>query len=266
MMDASPCSTCASWSPVAPVRCAASKPMPVRQSFTPAVCGRLAHIAGEVIMNKLFLAALLWLACLGCSPLAQALQMTLVPRGGYQIAPGGTVLVDLNIAGLQSAGLSTELGAFHLDLYYDPDLLFYLPGAPSGWGTALGQTAGGAQALAFADHGTPGLLHLDEVSLLDALTLGQLQGDGFRLATLAFQARMPGGPVPANTFLFADDILLGDAAGNRIPVALDEIPVLILQVEEPATIALFGMGVAALAWQRRRVIMRPRRRQAAHSA
>lgn len=217
-------------------------------------------------MNKLFLAALLWLACLGCSPLAQALQMTLVPRGGYQVAPGGTVLVDLNIAGLQSGGLGTELGAFHLDLYYDPDLLFYLPGAPSGWGTALGQVAGGAQALAFADDATPGLLHLDEVSLLDGLTLGQLQGDGFRLATLAFQARMPGGPVPANTVLFADDILLGDAAGNRIPVALDQVPVLILQVDEPATIALLGMGVAALAWQRRRVTMRPRRRQAAHGA
>ena len=43
---------------------------------------------------------------------------------------------------------------------------------------------------------SPGLLHLDEVSLLDGPTLGQLQGDGFRLATLAFQARMPGGPVP----------------------------------------------------------------------
>ncbi|MEG1117865.1 MAG: hypothetical protein RSE46_22710, partial [Janthinobacterium sp.] len=154
-------------------------------------------------MKKFCFLAMFWLACLSWAPLAQALQMSLVPRGGAHIAPGGLLLVDLNIAGLGSGGLNTELGVFHLDLYYDPDLLFYLPGA-SGWGTALGQTAGGAEALAFADASTPGLLRLDEVSLLDGLTLGQLQGDGFRLATLAFQARMPGGPVPANTFLFAD--------------------------------------------------------------
>ena len=203
-------------------------------------------------MKKLCFLAMFWLACLSWAPLAQALQMSLVPRGGYQIAPGGLLLVDLNIAGLQSSGLSTELGAFHLDLYYDPLLLSFLPGAPSGWGTALGQTAGGIQALAFADASTPGLLHLDEVSLLDALTLDQLQGDSFRLATLAFHVLVPPKPAPANTILFADDILLGNAAGNVIPAALEQVPILILQVDEPGTLALLGLGMAALAWQRRK--------------
>ncbi|MGK5054951.1 hypothetical protein [Janthinobacterium sp. RB2P8] len=202
-------------------------------------------------MKKLCIAAMLWLACLSWAPLAQALQMSLVPRGGYQIAPGGLLVVDLNIAGLQSGGLNTELGVFHLDLYYDPTLLSFLPGAPSGWGTALGQTAGGAEALAFADASTPGLLRLDEVSLLDGLTLGQLQGDGFRLATLAFHVMMPPGPAPANTILFADDILLADAGGNLIPVVPDQIPILILQVDAPGTLALLGLGMAALARQRR---------------
>ena len=207
-------------------------------------------------MKKLCFLAMFWLACLSWAPLAQALQMSLVPRGGSHIAPGGLLLVDLNIAGLGSGGLNTELGVFHLDLYYDPDLLFYLPGA-SGWGTALGRTDGGAEALAFADASTPGLLRLDEVSLLDGLTLGQLQGDGFRLATLAFQVMMPPLPAPANTILFADDILLGDAAGNVIPVALDQIPILILQVDAPGTLALLGLGMAALAWQRRRPRLQP---------
>lgn len=203
-------------------------------------------------MKKLCFTALLWLSCLAALPPARALEISLVPHGGYQIAPGGQLLVDLDIAGLQSGGLSTELGAFHLDLYYDPDLLSYIPGAPTGWGTALGRTAGAAEALTSADHSTPGLLRLDEVSLLDGLTLDALQGDGFRLATVAFQVMQPTTPAPANTILFADDVLLGDAAGDRIPVALSEIPVLILQVDEPATLAIFGLGLAALAWRRRR--------------
>ncbi|GJI94979.1 hypothetical protein RugamoR57_16970 [Duganella caerulea] len=202
-------------------------------------------------MKKLMCAALLGLSCLGALPQAQALQITLTPRGGYQIAPGGEVVVDVAIAGLQSGGLSTELGAYHLDLYYDPDLLSYLAGPPSSWGTALGRTDGGAEALAVADQSTPGLLRLDEVSLLDGVTLDALQGDSFRLATLAFQVGYPSLPAPANTFLFADSILLGDADGNPIPVALSEIPVLILQVDEPGTLAILALGAAALAWRRR---------------
>nr|WP_315219053.1 hypothetical protein [uncultured Duganella sp.] len=196
-------------------------------------------------MKKLLIAALLGLSCLGAWPLAHALQITLVPRGGYQIAPGGSVLVDLGIAGLQSGGLDTELGAFHLDLYYDPTVLAYHPSAPSAWGGALGQA--GSESLAFADNGTPGLLRLDQVSLLDGLTLDQLQGDAFRLATLAFDVLPWTGPTPANTFLFADDILLGDAAGNVIPAALDGIPVLILQVDEPGTLAIIGLGLGLAA-------------------
>lgn len=202
-------------------------------------------------MKKLLFAVLLGLSCLGALPQAQALQITLTPHGGYQIAPGDQLLVDLDIAGLQSGGLSTELGAYHLDLYYDPSLLSFLPGPPTGWGTALGSTTGPVEALAFADHGTPGLLRLDEVSLLDGVTLDALQGDAFRLATLAFQVLQAPAPAPANTFLFADAIVLGDAAGNLIPVALSNIPVLILQVDEPGTLAILALGAAALAWRRR---------------
>jgi len=207
-------------------------------------------------MKKISLTALLWLCCCLCVQRpAQALEISLVPHGGYQIAPGGELLVDLDIAGLQSGGLSTELGAFHLDLYYDPSLLDYIAGAPSSWGSALGQVNTG-QALAQADNSTPGLLRLDEVSLLDGLTLAALQDDSFRLATLAFQVLPPPLPAPADTILFADDVLLGDAAGNRIPVALSQIPELILQVDEPATLAVFCLGLAALGW-RRRALVRP---------
>lgn len=54
--------------------------------------------------------------------------------------------------------------------------------------------------------------------------------------------------------------------GQPEALVMDLTPGLILQVDEPATIAHFGLGVAALAWQRRRVIMRPHRRQAAQGA
>lgn len=207
-------------------------------------------------MKKFCMTALFWFSCLAALAPAQALQITLSPHGGNQIAPGGILLVDLGIAGLQSGSLSTELGAWQLDLYYDPDLLMFIPGAPTGFGTALGRTVGVTEALTGADHSTPGLLRLDEVSLLDGLTLDGLQGDGFRLATVAFQVLTPMLTAPANTILFADDVLLGDAGGNRIPVALSEIPVLILQVDEPATLAIFGLGLAALVWSRRRQALR----------
>jgi hypothetical protein len=202
-------------------------------------------------MKKLLFVALLGLACLGWTP-ARALEITLVPRGGYQIAPGGELLVELGISGLRSGGLDTELGAFHLDLYFDPDLLSYISTAPSSWGDGLGSTNDINQALAFSDDSAPGLLRLDEVSLLDELTLAQLQGDSFRLATLAFRV-LPGlAPVPGNTLLFVDDILLGDAGGTPIALAPGQFPVLILQVDEPATPAILGLGMAAMVWCRRR--------------
>lgn len=202
-------------------------------------------------MKKACISALLWLACLGALAPAQALQITLVPHGPATVYVDDYVQVDMSIVGLQSGGLNTELGAFHLDLYYDPTMLTLLSPTAANWGNSLGHTSPVAEALTFADNSTPGLLRLDEVSLLDRTALDVLQGDSFLLASLIFQVTAPAPPRPDNTFLFADDILLGDAAGNRIPAGLDQIPQLILFVDEPATLAIFGLGLSALAWRRR---------------
>ncbi|PHV06185.1 hypothetical protein CSQ96_17330 [Janthinobacterium sp. BJB412] len=98
----------------------------------------------------------------------------------------------------------------------------------------------------------PGQLHLAEVSLLDGATLRAMQGDAFLLGTLAFNVTMPPPPVPPDTIIVADDILLGDAAGDRILGLANFNPQVILQVDEPGTLAALALGLAAMAGVRRR--------------
>ncbi|PHV06186.1 hypothetical protein CSQ96_17335 [Janthinobacterium sp. BJB412] len=81
---------------------------------------------------------MLWLLTLAWLPSARALSITLDPRGGFQVAPGGTLLLDINIDGLRSGGLNTELGAFQFDLLFDPALFQFVAGLPSAFGSGLG--------------------------------------------------------------------------------------------------------------------------------
>ncbi|SFL89263.1 cohesin domain-containing protein [Rugamonas rubra] len=203
-------------------------------------------------MKKICCAAMLWLLTLAWLPSARALSITLDPRGGFQVAPGGTLLLDINIDGLRSGGLNTELGAFQFDLLFDPTLFQFVAGLPSAFGSGLGVVGDPGSALGFVDLVAPGQLHLAEVSLLDGATLRAMQGDAFLLGTLAFNVTMPPPPVPPDTIIVADDILLGDAAGDRILGLANVNPQVILQVDEPGTLAALALGLAAMAGVRRR--------------
>jgi hypothetical protein len=206
-------------------------------------------------MKRLLCAAALLL--LGGAQQAQALSTTLVARGGPQVRPGGALLLDIGVVGLQSGGLDAELGAFQMDIHYDPALLRFVATEPTGWGRGLGEPDFLGEAFAFIDAGTPGLLRVGEVSLLDAGALDARQGDAFRLATLAFYVLMPAVPAPAYSVVVASDIVLAGPAGEPLPAAAGGDPFVILQVPEPPTLAVLGLGLAAMAWLGR---LRPVRR------
>jgi hypothetical protein len=89
-----------------------------------------------------------------------------------------SVSVDLVISGLGDH-TSPSLGAFDLALSYDPSVLSAVSVT---FGTQLGMSA-----LAGTDLGTPGTIHLDDVSLRSASFLQANQPSSFTLATLSFR-------------------------------------------------------------------------------
>jgi hypothetical protein len=110
------------------------------------------------------------------------------------IKPGQNYYLDVNVSGLQSGGTNALLGAFTMDVHFDPNLLQFLP-ISSSFGSALGDIGLG-EALVGGSLTSPGIFNFFEVSLLeDSLGncifcigpyLADLQSDSFNLATLAF--------------------------------------------------------------------------------
>jgi len=158
------------------------------------------------------------------------------------VAVGDAVSVDVVISGL-GAGLAPSLGAFDLDVTFDPLLL-----APTGvtFGLFLGDPALGDALAAFVL--APGVVDLAEVSFLAPADLDALQPAAFTLATLTFATLAAGTSPLAFAQAVLDDAfavrLATDTAGGSI-TALAASPVPL-----PATLLLLAAGAAVLALRR----------------
>lgn len=140
--------------------------------------------------------------------------VSILPTQQFVEGPGA-FSISINIKNLQVDNPARLLGAFSLDLLFDPTGLTYLPFPSNNWGTALGDVSAG-EALADIDTSTPGVIHLSEVSLLEAASdtcllcggpfLKDLQGNNLNLATLRFFFAAESGSIAFNVAnpLFVD--------------------------------------------------------------
>lgn len=216
-------------------------------------------------MKKL-MSAVAMLLCLATQlPPAHALAITLSSRSDLKIHGLENVFLDITVSGLRSGGLNTTLGGYELNLLFDPTLFQLLNVPPAGWGTGLGSVFGG-EALGRIVLTAPGVLHVSEVSLLEASAAGcsfctgpyleDLQSDSFRLATIGLYAYNPAFPSRLS-IVRTDQVVLGDGAGNRLP----GVPNSALQftIAEPGSLSLMALGLAsAAALARRRHTLRRR--------
>ncbi|MRV72014.1 PEP-CTERM sorting domain-containing protein [Duganella sp. FT92W] len=204
-------------------------------------------------MKKMLFAAALCLTLAASIRPAHALAISLFPRTGLTVHRFDDVFIDVNLTGLRPAGLNRTLGAFEVDLLFDPNLFQKIDTPPAGWGMGLGGVPAG-EALASMVLTAPGILHLSAVSLLEASPAGcvfctgpylaDLQADSFRLATVGLYAYNPNLPEGVTT-VRTSSAILGDGDGNRLPDVPDTM--LQLSVPEPGTLALLPLGLACAA-------------------
>ncbi len=180
------------------------------------------------------------LVLLGLTGQASALPIITLAPQVEKIHPGDNLFVDVNVSGLGN----TPLGAFSMDVLFSPALNF-LPSASGAntFGSALGDVNAG-EAEVGADPWVPGSgkFSFYEVSLLDSATLDALQGDDFRLATLAFNLPYVNTlPTGASIFLSTSNVVLSDDLGNQLITGNN--PGAIVKVTEPSVFLLLGLGL-----------------------
>jgi hypothetical protein len=206
--------------------------------------------------KSLFTLAMLLCMAMPVRPV-HALAISLFPQGSLLIHRFDDVFIDINVTGLRSGGLATTLGAFDLELRFDPLVFQQINVPPAGWGTGLGSVPGG-EALASIVQSSPGVLHVSAVSLLEESAAGcgfctgpyleDIQGNSFRLATVGLYAYNPAF-VDMTTIVSTRMALLGDGSGNRLPDVADAM--VQFTVPEPGTVPLLLLGLAGAVAARR---------------
>jgi len=134
------------------------------------------------ILPKLTIA----IAAIAVSFQVQAAVSVALEPASQSVSTGSPVFVDLVIHGLGN-GTAPSLGAFDFDLSYNASLL---SAASVAFGSHLDLGIFGS--VQSSDLSTPGLIHLDEVSLESASDLNSGQPAQFTIATFGFTAIAPG--------------------------------------------------------------------------
>lgn len=188
-------------------------------------------------MKKLILLFLLVYSITFMTEKASAVSLQLLPtsQNTGKRAPAGVLVV---ISDLGSGG-PPSLGAFDLGVIFNPNLLS-IQDQDVGFGRFLGDVGLG-EALTNINTPIPAIVELSEVSLLFENQLDDLQPGRFVLADLQFRALSKLGVSP----LEFTRVVLSDPAGNVLPVSTIS-GARINIVPEPATLLLFGSGLASL--------------------
>ena len=180
---------------------------------------------------------------------AQAVVIELTPSDVIS-STGEMVALDLRISGLGDFS-ALSLGDYDINIAFDTSRL-----GLTGWtlSNMLGDIgAFEAADFSFGDLGG-GLLNLSVVSLLSIPELNALQPGAFTLASIMFNV-LDLEPGNATTVSVERIFALGDQGG--FPLRIDDINNATIrnpgmQVPEPGTLSLLGLGLIALGWRRRR--------------
>lgn len=169
--------------------------------------------------------------------------ISLVPSSGT-VSPSGSFFIDINISGLQSSGTDAVVGAFDLDLLYDPSLFSPVIAPPTGFGLLLGDISL-SEASGGIDASLPGTVSLFEVSLLTPAELDALQDDSFTLATIGFMAISAGG---TSGVFSTSDVIVSDDLGDPLSLASPTATatVRIVAVPEPGMFLMLLVGAFGL--------------------
>jgi hypothetical protein len=116
----------------------------------------------------------------GFTPAADAFTLSVVPQTST-VSAGGTLSVDV-VASDLGTGVAPSIGAYDLDLNFDPAVLAF---ANVVWGSGLSVTG------IASDSGTQletDFVNVFELSWEDTVDLNSLQADAFTLFTITFDA------------------------------------------------------------------------------
>ena len=207
----------------------------VREGFLPPL------LAGAVVVAGVVLA---------CQPL-QGARVAIQPTS-QTVLLGSLASLDIAVSGL-GAGAAPSLGAFDIDVRYDPAILafdsisFGDPVAGDQLAPLLGSFTG------FDSLSSPGLISQFEISFELPATLDSLQPDGFILTRLWFHSLQAG-----RSNVDITRVLLGDSDGS--PVGTDPVgngSITVVVPEPAAATAMLAVSLGFAIWVRRE---RPGRR------
>jgi hypothetical protein len=193
----------------------------------------------EIDMFKPLGVIALLFALTGSGPCGAAPVLTVQPVGSSSIAVGGTAAFELLLLNPDAV-----IGAFSVDIAFNPTVLHFLPTASLG--TRLGDPTL-FEAMGAAGESSSGVLHIDEVSLLDSASLEGLQGGGallpsLLLASFSFEGLAPG---LSSMDLLAGSVQFSDAAGVSLAIPALESTAAVQVIPEPASAALVLLALAA---------------------